>query len=183
MAASTWCRGRWTGRQAAGSRGGERESNRAMLTDQERQEIEARIEPHGPRQSACVDALRIVQQHRGWVSDEALEDVSRFLGMTMEELESVATFYSMIYRRPVGRHVIRICDNVACWIMGYDLILDHLTVRLGLRMGETSEDDRFTLLPAACLGACDGAPALMIDDDLHTELDPHKLDDILERYP
>jgi NADH-quinone oxidoreductase subunit E len=103
--------------------------------------------------------------------------------MTPDELESVATFYNLIFRRPVGRHVILICDSVTCWIMGYDRLRQHLTSRLGIQLGETSADGRFTLLPNVCLGTCDHAPALMIDDDLHRDLDAAQLDDILAKYP
>jgi NADH-quinone oxidoreductase subunit E len=102
--------------------------------------------------------------------------------MTPDELDSVATFYSLIYRQPVGRHVILICDSVTCWIMGYEDLLAHLTDCLGIGLGETTEDGRFTLLPVACLGACDHAPAMMIGDELYDDLDRLKIDRILERY-
>ena len=103
--------------------------------------------------------------------------------MSAEELEGVATFYTLIYRRPVGRHIIRMCDSVSCWIMGYEKIFAHLNEALGIRMGETTGDGRFTLLPSACLGVCDHAPALMIDDDLITDWDPADAERILARYP
>ena len=104
------------------------------------------------------------------------------LGMSAAELDSLASFYCMVFRKPVGRHVILVCDSISCWVMGYDKILDRLASRLGIRMGETDAGGRFTLLPVACLGACDHAPAMMIDDDLHGDLTPEKIDGILERY-
>jgi NADH-quinone oxidoreductase subunit E len=88
----------------------------------------------------------------------------------------------LIFRQPVGRHVILLCDSVTCWIMGYDRLRQHLTSRLGIQLGETSPDGRFTLLPIVCLGTCDHAPALMIDNDLHRDLDPTKLDAIVAKY-
>lgn len=102
--------------------------------------------------------------------------------MTADELDSVATFYNFIFRKPVGRHVILICDSVSCWIMGYDRILERLKERLGIGFGETTTDGRFTLLPNVCLGACDHAPVMMIDEDLHIEVDPQMLDRILTQY-
>jgi NADH-quinone oxidoreductase subunit E len=102
--------------------------------------------------------------------------------MTVDELEGVASFYNLIFRKPVGRHVILICDSISCWIMGYERMREHLTTRLGINLGETTADGRFTLLPIDCLGACDHAPALMIDDDLHGDLDPEKIDEILNKY-
>ena len=103
--------------------------------------------------------------------------------MSTADLDGVATFYSMVFRRPVGQHVILVCDSISCWVMGYDPLLAALQERLGIGLGETTDDGRFTLLPIPCLGACDGAPAMMIDDDLHTGVDPDGLDDILARYP
>jgi NADH-quinone oxidoreductase subunit E len=153
-----------------------------MLTEEERQEIAAHLPRYPQKRGACIEALMVVQQHRGWVSDESLRDVAEFLDMTPDELDNVATFYNLIFRRPVGRHVILACDSVSCWIMGYDRIREHLTARLGIELGETSPDGRFTLLPNACLGTCDHAPALMIDNDLYRDLDTDKLDEILAKY-
>ncbi len=153
-----------------------------MLNEAERREIEETFQGLDQKQGACVEALKIVQRHRGWVSDDAIRDTAAFLEMSPAELDSVATFYSLIFRKPVGRHVILICDSAPCWIMGYEGVLKHLTSRLGVIFGQTTTDERFTLLPIACLGACDHAPALMIDDDLYTDLTPERLDEILERY-
>jgi NADH-quinone oxidoreductase subunit E len=153
-----------------------------MLTDEEKNEIEAGVHEYEQRQAACIDALKIVQRHRGWISDEAVKDISEFLDMTPDELDSVATFYSHIYRRPVGQHVILICDSVSCWIMGYERILKYLQTKLGIGLGETTTDGRFTLLPVACIGACDKAPAVIIDNDIFSNLDERKIDDILAQY-
>jgi NADH-quinone oxidoreductase subunit E len=94
----------------------------------------------------------------------------------------VATFYNLIYRRPVGRHVILLCDSVSCWIVGYEKIRRSLEQKLGIVFGQTTSDDRFTLLPIACLGACERGPALMIDEDLHANVTAESLDQILARY-
>jgi NADH-quinone oxidoreductase subunit E len=153
-----------------------------MLSDKEQTEIKAELAHCEQKRGACIDALKIVQRHRGWVSDEAVRDVAAFLEMSAAELDNVATFYNLIYRKPVGRHVILLCDSVSCWIMGYGKLREHLTDRLGIRLGETTADGRFTLLPMVCLGDCDHAPALMIDEDLHHDLTPEKLDGILENY-
>ncbi len=154
-----------------------------MLTPEERSEIEAELAHYPKREAVSIDAMRIVQRHRGWVSDESLRDIADFLGISSADLDGVASFYNLIFRRPVGRHVILLCDSVSCWIMGYDRLKADLTARLGVGLGESTADGRFTLLPIVCLGACDRAPALMIDDDLHTNVDdPGRLEDILGRY-
>ena len=153
-----------------------------MLTAEERQEIEAELHHYEHKQAACIEAMKIVQKHRGWVSDESIRDVAEIMGMTPTELDSVATFYNLIFRKPVGKHVIMVCDSVSCWIMGYENLRERLMKKLGIEMGGTTPDGRFTLLPICCLGTCDRAPAMMIGDDLHRDLTPEKIDAILERY-
>ncbi len=153
-----------------------------MLTDSERKQIEAKLQGVAQNQWSSIDALRVVQDSRGWISDESLTDVAELLAITPAELDSVATFFSLIFRKPVGRHVILLCDSVSCWVMGYDSIREYLGQRLGISEGETSADGRFTLLPVACLGVCDRAPALMVDNNLYTDLTTEKLDEILEKY-
>jgi NADH-quinone oxidoreductase subunit E len=153
-----------------------------ILTDAIKAEIAHHIHEEEHRQSACAEALRIVQNHYGWIDDNALAAVAEFLDMTTHELDSVATFYNLINRRPVGRHVIRLCSSVSCWVMGYEQIRAELKMRLGVDFGETTADGRFTLLPNQCLGACDRAPVLMIDRDTHRDLNAAGLDAVLERY-
>lgn len=153
-----------------------------MLTEIEKQEIleESKAYPH--RQAVCVDALKIVQHHRGWVSDDAVLDIAGFLEMTVHEVDSVATFYSRIYRRPVGRHVILICDGMSCMIMGYEKLYEYVAEKLGIRFGGTTTDGRFTLLPISCLGDCHMAPSMMINNELFSLLDQEKIDELLKRY-
>jgi len=153
-----------------------------MLTAEEIHEIDSEAAHYPRRDAVSIDALKIVQKHRGWVSDESLRDIAQHIGMSPTDLDSVATFYNLIYRRPVGRHVISVCDSVSCWIMGCEQIREHLQQRLGVGLGETTADNRFTLLPTVCLGCCDRAPALMVDGDLHTDLDTQKVDTELEKY-
>lgn len=153
-----------------------------MLHEEERQAITREIGKYPTRQAVVPEALRIIQTHRGWVSDEVVADIAVMLAMTPAEVDAVATFYSLIYRRPVGRHVILLCDSVSCWIVGYGPILAYLTERLSVALGETTQDGRFTLLPAACLGDCDHAPAMMVDDVLYGNLTPEQIDDILSRH-
>lgn len=153
-----------------------------MLNDVERREIEAELQHYEQKRAACIEALKIVQRHQRWVSDESLHEVAAMLEMTPDELDGVATFYNLIFRRPVGEHVILLCDSVSCWIMGYVRLREHLKARLGVNLGETTADGRFTLLPIVCLGTCDHAPALMIDDELYRDLDPERLDAVLDRY-
>lgn len=153
-----------------------------MLSDEEKREIEAEFPNYADKRAVSIDALKIVQRHRGWVSDDAIQDLSSFLEIHPTELDAVATFYNLIFRKPVGRHVIMMCGSISCWVMGSDNIRDALRQRLGVDPGGTTTDGRFTLLPAVCLGICDHAPAIMIDEDTYTDLDGTKLEAILARY-
>jgi NADH-quinone oxidoreductase subunit E len=153
-----------------------------MLSEEEKKEILAEIGQNETPQAACLEALKTIQKYQRWVSDQGIQDLASLLNMTPDELDAVATFYPFIFRRPVGRHVIYLCDTVSCWIMGYETILAYLTKRLGITMGQTSADGRFTLLPVSCIGACDHAPAMMIDQELHGDLTIEKIDRILGDY-
>tara|TARA_B100002049_G_scaffold91859_1_gene67830 strand:- start:102 stop:569 length:468 start_codon:yes stop_codon:yes gene_type:complete len=132
--------------------------------------------------AATIEALKIVQEHRGWVSDESLEAAAAVVGVTPTQMEAVATFYNLIFRQPVGRHVIMICDSISCYLTGYEEILAYLKKTLGIEFGQTTPDNRFTLLPICCLGNCDNGPAMRINTDYHGRLTPEKVDAILAEY-
>lgn len=153
-----------------------------MLTDAEKKEINKEIRQYPYPAVACIDALKIVQTYRGWVSDESVRDIAQMLGISEEEVDSVATFYSRIYRRPVGRNVVLICDSVSCMVMGYESLYSYISKKLGVNFGETTTDNRFTLLPVSCLGDCDNAPAMMINNDHFNRLTIEKIDKLLKKY-
>ncbi|MFB3104443.1 MAG: NADH-quinone oxidoreductase subunit NuoE [Pseudomonadales bacterium] len=152
------------------------------LSAEEVEAIEAEIAHLPDRQSAAIEAMRIVQEKRGWISDESLAGIARLLGMSVEALDSIATFYNLIFRRPVGRHVIMLCDSVSCFVMGCDKVRIALCDQLGVSMGETTPDGRFTVLPIVCLGACDRAPVMTIDEELITNLSSDTLPETLSRF-
>jgi len=153
-----------------------------MLTQTEILEIEEEIKLVPHKKAAVIEALKIVQHQRGWISDDSVAEIAGFLEMSPAEVDSVATFYNLIFRKPVGRHVILLCDSISCYVMGYQKIYEGLQQHLNIRFGQTTTDDRFTLLPNACLGCCDRAPALMIDNDLYADLQLDELEGILQKY-
>jgi NADH-quinone oxidoreductase subunit E len=153
-----------------------------MLTEPEKNEIQKEMELYPFRSAVCIDALKIVQHHRGWISDEAILDIASELQLTVDEVEAVATFYTRIYRKPVGRNVILLCDSISCMILGYETLYSHISKKLKISFGETTPDNRFTLLPVSCLGDCDHAPVMMINDDTYNNVDIEGIDSILERY-
>jgi NADH-quinone oxidoreductase subunit E len=152
------------------------------ITPEERQEIESLFCTCPTQQAVALEALKIVQRRKQWVGDQDVRDLAVLLQMTPAELDSIATFYSQVFRRPVGRHVIRTCDSVSCWIVGSTALEDRLGQLLGIRPGETTPDGGFTWLPVSCLGVCEQAPVMMIDDDLYTRIKPEDLDAIIEQY-
>jgi NADH-quinone oxidoreductase subunit E len=153
-----------------------------VLSGEEIAEIEAEIAHLPDRESAAIDALMIVQKHRGWVSDTSLRAIARLLGMSSDALDSIATFYNLIFRQPVGRHVVMVCDSVSCYVMGADGLGKAIEEHLDIAFGGTTDDDRFTLLPIVCLGACDKAPTMMIDDELIENVTAERLGEIFGRF-
>lgn len=152
------------------------------LSEDEVREIEEEMHHYADTRAASIGALKIVQKHRGWVPDGAIPVVASMIGTDAADLEGVATFYSLIFRQPVGRHVITVCDSISCHLTGYDELKDGLQEKLGVRLGETTPDQKFTLLPICCLGACDHGPVMMIDEDTHRDVSPDQLDAILGAY-
>jgi len=154
-----------------------------MLSESERRTILAERDRWPDPRAAGVEALKAVQAQQGWVSDEALGEVAALLGVPAAELDGVATFYNLIFRRPVGRHVILACDSVSCWLAGQETVYGALQQRLGIAPGQTTADDRFTLLPICCLGQCERAPALLIDGEPVGDVTTENLDALLGAYP
>ena len=132
-----------------------------------------------PRELA-IDVMYALQARDGYVTDEGLEEGAELLGMSPLEMEELATFYDFICRRPVGKFVIHACDGVVCWMFGEESLVAYLCRKLGVQVGERTEDGLFTVLPSACIGQCDRAPAMMIGDRAYGPLTPEKIDDILD---
>ncbi|MDD2875999.1 MAG: NADH-quinone oxidoreductase subunit NuoE [Acidiphilium sp.] len=149
------------------------------LTAEQRDAITAMAGHYDHKRGACIEALKYVQSHYRFVSDRHLAEVATLLDMSCADLDGVATYYNLIFRRPVGEHVIFLCDSVSCWIMGRDAVNQRIRARLGIEPGETTPDGAYTLLPIVCLGHCDHAPAMLLDETLHGDLDAARIDTIL----
>ncbi len=126
-----------------------------------------------------VDVLRAIQTRYGWVPDEGVELTASILGLTAIEVEEIATFYDKIFRRPVGRVTMHLCDSICCWSRGGEEIAAHLKKILGIEFGQTTDDGLFTLLPSCCLGCCGIAPALMIDQQFYGPLTVEMVDELI----
>jgi len=154
-----------------------------VLHPEDRAAIECEMRHYEDSRATSIAALKLIQKRHGWVPDGAIPEIARLLGIAPSDLEGVATFYSLIFRRPVGRHVIKICDSVACFLTGAAQVQEAFARELRIGLGDTTGDRRFTLLPICCLGACDKGPALMIDEALLPNVAPEDVRTLLERYP
>ena len=150
-----------------------------MLSEASRQKIELLKARYRQPQAVVLAALWMWQDEHGWVSEEGMREVADLLGLPYHHVYGVVTFYTMYNKEPVGRHKIEVCTNVSCMLRNSDRILDHIRMRLEINVGETTPDNRFTLVEAECLGACGGAPAMQIGDEYHENLDPAAVDRIL----
>jgi NADH-quinone oxidoreductase subunit E len=152
-----------------------------ILSPEEIQEINAEMSHYPDKAAVAIEALKIVQKHRRWVSDDCLVAVAELLGMQPAQLEAVATFYNLIYRQPVGKTVIHYCNSVTCWMLGGDRVGERLCRQLNVGLGEISADGEYTVLPIVCLGACDHAPVAMVGDELRLDLTEDAVKEILGR--
>ena len=146
------------------------------------QKIGVEAAKYPSRRAAVKSALRYAQAEHGWINEAVVGAVAEVLNLERIEVFEVATFYDMFYTRPVGRFPVRVCTNISCLLRGADNIMDSLCERLGVEAGATTPDGRFTVFPAECLGACGGAPMMLVGDDYHEDLTTEGLDAILERY-
>jgi NADH-quinone oxidoreductase subunit E len=145
------------------------------------QEINAEMSHYEDKTAVSIEALKIVQKHRRWVSDDSLVAVAELLDISPAQLEGVATFYNLIYRQPVGKTVIHYCNSVTCWMLGSDQVRERLCRHLNVELGEMSADGEYTILPIVCLGACDHAPVAMVGDELRLDITEDAVNEILGR--
>lgn len=154
----------------------------AILTAEEVHEIHEYMHHYPQARAASLDALKIVQRRNGWVDDAQVQAIANILQIPVTDVEGVATFYNRIYRSPVGRHVILTCDSIACYLVGGENLALQFQQYLGIGFGQTTPDNRFTLLPICCLGNCDKAPAVLIDEDTYGPVLPMEVAELLELY-
>ncbi len=152
-----------------------------MLTEEEKAALEHEVEGYVHRHAAKISVLNWLQAKRGWISPETMQDAADFLEISADELESVASFYNLIYRQPVGKKVIHLCNSAVCWSMGEPEIRERLQELLKVKMGETSEDGAFTLLPIVCLGNCDQAPSMLVGKKLCSKIKLEEIEQILAK--
>ncbi|XBC39370.1 MAG: NADH-quinone oxidoreductase subunit NuoE [Buchnera aphidicola (Nurudea shiraii)] len=157
-------------------------NDNSMLSSEEKVEILNNKNNYEDPRASSIEALKIVQKKRGWISDFAIFEISKILGVSEVDLEEIATFYSQIFRKPVGRNIIRYCDSVVCYMYGCEDIKSCFEDKLNISIGETTKNFDFTLLPIGCLGNCDRAPTIMINNDIYSCVTESLIIKLLESY-
>ncbi|KTD28098.1 MULTISPECIES: NADH-quinone oxidoreductase subunit NuoE [Legionella] len=138
--------------------------------------------PAEEKQSAVLAALRIVQEEHGYLTPELMDAVAEYLDMPPIAVYEVASFYTMYEHQPIGRHLINVCTNISCKLSGSSEVVSYLQKKLGIKLGETTQDGRFTLRSVECLAACANAPMMQVDKNYHENLTTDKIDKVLEQY-
>jgi NADH-quinone oxidoreductase E subunit len=133
------------------------------------------------KRSALIPSLQLAQKETGYLSNEVIAEIARIFELSPNEVNEVASFYTMLYKKPVGKYVIQVCTNISCMLCDAEKILDHLVRRLGIKPGETSADRKFTLIEVECLGSCGTSPVIQINEDYYEDLTTEKVDQILDR--
>ncbi|MBI4364728.1 MAG: NADH-quinone oxidoreductase subunit NuoE [Candidatus Latescibacteria bacterium] len=151
-----------------------------MLSPDARRKIESLKSEYETHQSALIPALHLAQEDQGWLSEETQREVAAILGITPQSVRQVVTFYTMFHQKPVGRHLIQVCRNLSCSLLGGHRLQRQIEERLGIGEGETTKDGRFTLVSVECLGSCGTAPVLMVNDRYHENVTPQEVDHLLE---
>jgi NADH-quinone oxidoreductase subunit E len=151
-----------------------------MLSDEIRAEIKQFKGRYPDPKSALLTALHVAQQEHGWLSPEVMRDVAEVMDLPPTEVASVASFYTMFNRQPVGENLIQVCTNISCSLLGAEHIVEYLKGKLGIDVGGTTPDNKFTLVTVECLGSCGTAPMMQINDTYYESLTEERIDRILE---
>jgi NADH-quinone oxidoreductase E subunit len=151
-----------------------------MLSQAACQQIQDLIGRYPRKRSALIPALQLAQKEAGHISADIVSEIAEIFSLTPTEVNEVASFYTMLYKKPVGKYVIQVCTNISCLLCDAESIMEHLTRRLGIRPGETTPDRKYTLVEVECLGSCGTSPVIQINEDYHEDLTPEKVDRILD---
>ena len=151
-----------------------------MLSPEARRKIESLTSVYETNQSALIPALHVAQGDQGWLSEDVQREVAQLLGITAQSVRQVVTFYTMFHQKPVGRHMIQVCRNLSCSLLGGQRLQKQIQEKLGLADGETTQDGRFTYVAVECLGSCGTAPVLMVNDRYYENVTPQQVDRLLD---
>lgn len=151
-----------------------------MFSEANETKLNEIISHYPVKRSAVLPALYIAQEEHGYVTDDDVRYIAERLGMRVNEVEEVVTFYTMYSRQPIGKHKLQVCRTLSCMLLGAEQITEHISEKLGVEVGETTADGRFTLQEVECLGFCDLAPCLQVNFDYHEKVTKESVDDIIK---
>jgi NADH-quinone oxidoreductase E subunit len=151
-----------------------------MISEQAKQHMRDLAARYPVARSAILPALHIAQQEEGYITQEGLQAVAEVLNLTVDDVESVATFYTMYYQQPMGKKIIKVCNSISCYLRGCDPLIEHIEQKLGIKRGETTPDGNFTLLTVECLASCGTAPVLQVNDEFVENVTPEKADQLID---
>jgi NADH-quinone oxidoreductase E subunit len=152
----------------------------STLSEATCQKIQVLIDKYPQKRSALIPSLHLVQKEVGYIPEEAICEIARLFDLSPNEVNEVVSFYTMFHKKPVGKYLIQVCTNISCLICNAEEIVAHLTKRLGIKLGETSADKKYTLVEVECLGSCGTSPVIQINDVYYEDLTPEKVDRILD---
>lgn len=152
-----------------------------MITDEVKAQLREVVQRYPVARSGMLACLHLVQEVEGYITPEGMAAVADAVGVKLDEVDSVVSFYSMYHREPVGRYVLKVCTSISCYLDGCDDLLAHLERRLAIARGQTTRDGRYTLQTVECLAACGMAPALQVNDEFVERVTPQAADALLER--
>lgn len=153
-----------------------------MISEQAKQRMRELAARYPATRSAVMPALYIAQDEEGYITQDALEAVAEAIGMTVDDVESIATFYTMYYQRPPGKKVIKVCTSISCYLRNCDALVERLEQRLDIKRGETSDDGNYTLLTAECLASCGTAPVLQVNGEFVENVTLDLADKLVDRW-
>jgi NADH-quinone oxidoreductase subunit E len=152
----------------------------SMLSEAACRQIQALMSKYPRKRSALIPSLQIAQKEAGFIAHNTICEIAKLFDLSPNEVNEVASFYTMLHKKPVGKYVIQVCTNISCMICSADGIMSRLNDRLGIRPGETTPDGKYTLIEVECLGSCGTSPVIQINDDYYEDLTPEKVDRILD---
>lgn len=153
-----------------------------MISEQAKQRMRDIAARYPAARSAVMPALYIAQQEEGYITHEALQAVAETIGLTLDDVKSIATFYTMYYQQPPGKKVIKVCTSISCYLRNCDALVNHFEQRLGMKRGETTDDGNYTLLTVECLASCGTAPVLQVNDEFVENVTLEKADTLVESW-
>lgn len=153
-----------------------------MISEKARQRMRDLASRYPVARSAVMPALHIAQEEEGYITPEGLQAVAEAINLTVDDVESVATFYTMYYQRPQGKKVIKVCNSISCYLRGCDPLIQHMEGKLGIKAGETTPDGNYTLLTVECLASCGTAPVLQVNDEFVENVTPEMANELIDEW-